>query len=980
MLPAPQIDGRTEDDILRELRGLQRRRHDPSQTSLDSALAHVFARYCSLVIRRLNQAPMKNQLAFVDMLGVAPLPPQPARVPLTFYLAPQATGDVLVPARAQVAAKPAKDDPGPVVFETLEDLPLTSLKLDSLFTDDPGSDRFADYSAVLTAPVAEVVPVLRGNQAVPHLFYVGLNLPALAPEIAELRLTVAFENPAAAPLWLSWELWDGVQGIPMNPVEDSTEAFSKPGEILFTNLPPVPQVAVGNLTAQWLRCRLLAPLEHDTAKTLPVIRFVRARVTVVRRDLRLEQALWNAAPVDTSKDYYPFGERPKFGDSFFLTNDEAFSTPGAEIRLAIELTNPAGATGSPVTPVSPSGAELLWEVWDGWSWLPMNDDAVQDGTKALTRSGEIVLHLPRPPAPTLLAGQKKHWLRLRIIGGAYVVPAVVPERPGAEPPAGAPPAHRIHIPGITEAAALPPPPPAPVFAPPMIHSVRVAYRSELQLIPEAIVAENAFECRIFDVDAGGIVPFVPPAESQPACYFGFSGPKLAGSRAVSIYFAASNLAPVEVAPPAGVPGEARSTIQPLLWEYWNGVVWSHLRPRDDTGGLRGSGLVQLLIPADAAERREFGRSRVWLRLRRQAALDFEPRIGLVVPNTVWALHGVTLTNEILGSSNGRPSQTFPTSHAPVLEGQVLEVLERAPEGGLAWIPWQDVGGFHGSGPSDRHYVLDHMKGDVIFGDGAHGALPSEGVANVRMTRYQTGGGTLGNRPAGVITEMKTTVPYVERANNLEAAGGGADAETAASLLDRAPRELRHRQRAVTAQDYEDLAMQATTEVARARCLPLADLSADPLAARKHRGVVSLILVPRSSEPNPAPSVALFDRVRRFLDERRASSARLVLAGPEYVRVDLTVEVATSSIAMAGIVEQRVAGQLRDYLHPVSGRGGAGAQFGQYPQLSELYAAVEEIDGVEHVRSIDIVRDTGSDREPLHFLVYPGRIAVSAVLE
>jgi hypothetical protein len=984
MIHAPQIDGRTEEDILRKLRRIQHRHYHPAETGLDSGLAHVFARYCSLVIHRLNLAPLRNQLAFVDMLGVSPVPPQAARVPLTFYLAPQTTDDVLVPAGTQVAAKPGKDDLSPVVFETSEDLPVTALKLDWLFTDDPAADRFADSSVLLQAPAAEAAPILRGNQPVPHLLYVGLHLPLLAPEIAELRLSVAFEQPAASPLWLSWEIWSGVEGVPLSPAADSTASFSADGEVRFSNLPPIPQTQVCNLSAQWVRCRLLAPLEPGSAAVLPVIRSVRAHVTTTRRDLRLEQAVWNGAPLDISKDYYPFGERPRFGDVFYLSNDEAFSSPGAEIRLSVVLTNPAGVTDAPVPPVSSAGTGLLWEYWDGWSWVPMNQDGLQDGTKTLTRSGDIIFRLPQPPAPVQLAGQKKHWIRVRIVGSGYMQP-VIPEPPAGSTGPPSPPPHRIRIPGVStpEAASpLTPPPPSAthVFAPPMIHSVRVAYSSEIQLVPEGIVSYNAFECRAFDVDAGGIVPFVPPEGNQPALYFGFTGPKCAGSHAINLYFAAWNVARTETAPPAGsVPGAA-STLLPMVWEYWNGTVWGHLHPRDDTAGLRSSGLVQLLIPADAAERSEFGRTGLWLRLRRQAALDFEPRIALVALNTVMAFHGLTLVNEILGSGNGRPSQAFHTSHAPVLEGQTIEVLERSLAGSPSWIPWQEVGGFHASRLEDRHYVLDHMKGEVVFGDGAHGAIPPEGVANIRMNRYRTGGGIVGNKPAGVITEMRTTVPYVERVSNLEAAGGGADAEDAASLLDRAPRELRHRHRAVTPEDYEDLAMQATTEVARAKCLPLVDLEADPFATRRRRGVVSLILVPRSSQSNAAPSVAMFDRVRQFLDEWRSCSAKLVLAGPEYIRVDLTIEVAVASAARAGTVEQRVAEQLRDYLHPVLGRGGKGAQFGQFPQLAELYAAVEGIDGVEHVQSIDIARGPGPDKDLAHFLVYPGRIAVSGVME
>src|SRR4029453_9198170 len=133
--------------------------------------------------------------------------------------------------------------------------------------------------------------------------------------------------------------------------------------------------------------------------------------------------------------------------------------------------------------------------------------------------------------------------------------------------------------------------------------------------------------------------------------------------------------------------------------------------------------------------------------------------------------------------------------------------------------------------------------------------PPPGIGNVRLALYRTGGGRAGNRAAGSITQLKTTVPYVDKVTNHEPAAGGADAEPLDALLDRAPREVRHGGRAVTIEDYEDVAHLASAEVARAKCVPLADLIADPLEpAPSTAGVGSLIAVPRSTEHTPCPRV------------------------------------------------------------------------------------------------------------------------------
>src|SRR5687767_7791673 len=65
----------------------------PDQAS--AALIGIFARFSEIVIQRLNQVPGKNLLAFLDLLGLARQPPQPARVPLTFKLAAGSVSDAV---------------------------------------------------------------------------------------------------------------------------------------------------------------------------------------------------------------------------------------------------------------------------------------------------------------------------------------------------------------------------------------------------------------------------------------------------------------------------------------------------------------------------------------------------------------------------------------------------------------------------------------------------------------------------------------------------------------------------------------------------------------------------------------------------------------------------------------------------------------------------------------------------------------------
>jgi predicted phage baseplate assembly protein len=86
----------------------------------------------------------------------------------------------------------------------------------------------------------------------------------------------------------------------------------------------------------------------------------------------------------------------------------------------------------------------------------------------------------------------------------------------------------------------------------------------------------------------------------------------------------------------------------------------------------------------------------------------------------------------------------------------------------------------------------------------YGRIPPAGHA-IRFSQYRHGGGVAGNVPAGKINVLKSAIPYIDQVTNLRRAAGGRDQETLDEAKFRAQRELRAQLRAVTPDDYEDLA-------------------------------------------------------------------------------------------------------------------------------------------------------------------------------
>ena len=223
----------------------------------------------------------------------------------------------------------------------------------------------------------------------------------------------------------------------------------------------------------------------------------------------------------------------------------------------------------------------------------------------------------------------------------------------------------------------------------------------------------------------------------------------------------------------------------------------------------------------AAWRRTGCRSR---RYRRPPLIDSITAhvVGALVP----AQHAARVANEELGVSDGTPAQTFHVRLVPALEpGSADELLEVREQGSLEWVPWTAVDSFADSTADDRHFRFDPASGRVELGPAIlaprkgwvqHGAVPPKG-ATLRMAAYHHGGGARGNVAPGALRVLRKGIPGVASVRNEAAARGGVDAETIDVGRQRAELELRTRDRAVTAQDFEFLAGEATPRVARARC-------------------------------------------------------------------------------------------------------------------------------------------------------------------
>lgn len=431
---------------------------------------------------------------------------------------------------------------------------------------------------------------------------------------------------------------------------------------------------------------------------------------------------------------------------------------------------------------------------------------------------------------------------------------------------------------------------------------------------------------------------------------------------------------------------------PVEWQVWQGgqTPWAPcVLEHDGTLGFNRSGEIILRTPA-MAQRDLQGMHACWLRCRLTPAQasgnsyrvspDLEQIRVEARGGTTNARHAITIRNEALGQSDGTPGQTFRLLHTPLLSRNPLAdtlTIERPGGGEERWL---EVGDFGESGPDDRTFTLDALDGTLTLGpallqpDGnvyAFGAVPTKG-STLRFSRYQYGGGMIGNVPTGALTVLKSSIPYITRTMNWEPAFGGRDAESLENAKLRAPHALRTRTRAVTADDYEYLACQVPG-VARARCLSPGEQSADQNGVRPgHIVLLALRQVEEDDGRIPPDLLTLSAELRAavltYLNDRRLIGTTLEVRAPRYqwVSVSATVHVAEGSDpALVGEVQRRAETELYRFLNPsCGGAGGGGWPFGRDLHVSEVYGLLLRILGVEYVEDVQLqISEPGTNGAP-----------------
>ena len=323
--------------------------------------------------------------------------------------------------------------------------------------------------------------------------------------------------------------------------------------------------------------------------------------------------------------------------------------------------------------------------------------------------------------------------------------------------------------------------------------------------------------------------------------------------------------------------------------------------------------------------------------------------------TVSAVEGQS-ESENVGVSSGLPRQRFTLSGTPIIDGTLRIFIDE----GAGEQLWTQVDTFISSGPTDKNFTAQRDENNIItifFGDNVQGKIPVP-TSPIRAA-YRIGGGFRGNVGAHTINTINTVitlfaVPVNLSVDNPLQASGGEDEMSIDDAKVLGPLSLKTLNRAVTPQDYVDLAL-LFPGIAKAS-VSLGGAVVNPDAGCCCQ--LALSIVPQGGGP---PSTILKESLLEYFDSRKMAGTCIIIKDPVYqpIRVTGTVFLASN------FATEQAAVDINTVIEEYFSLDGQFSGLGEPANLSNIMRLLDSIEGVNHVDLTEFTLQPVPDTTLMH---------------
>lgn len=931
-MKTPILDNRTKAELMEQFARMAAEYvpewHYTGDTSdPGAALAELFGEMFCQTIDRFNDVPGKLYTEFLNLLGVQIPAVTPAEGLVQFQVHEGVEGTVPVPIGSMLFAQDETGDH--IVYETDRSIAATPAQLSAVYYADGEAGVIQQLELDREQPFFTQV---EGENLQCHRFAVSQNdvLSLKGPCEIEVRffshVRILEEGIAqrladsACSVW-SWRSETGMLPFDAVRCEQNGVILTKnhAGELL-----PDEQGRI------CLYCDMAAgagSLEIDG---------VRLRSTPLA-ELRADELAYNDIPIEQGEGGYCFGRMPAPYELFYIRSDSAFSKRGAQVRMRLDICTIvySKADGKPqylfdrhiidkndaviIQPDDVFVREVVWEYYNGSGWTSLQ---VEGNKNPFSGQADGLLELrftvPEDMVPVLVNAQTGTYIRARVVG-------------------------------VENSFS-----PVPRWLLPFVKSVDCRWQyGDSRLADWVWASNNANEQALEDIADTAELRFEiyrDMAEHQRSMYLCFDQP-LQGV-------------------PVSMMFEILGKSQPrgnILYEMWDGEQFRPVRTLDTTDGLARSGPVYLYLMESAAQGCFFGQTGYWLRMSPTQNRSFDkqpPVVGGIRFNVVRAIQRQRGPEQRFTTQGYEPGKTVRLLNAPVMwcdvwvdeAGSITELERRQipnqdirmTRDGTAvtscLVRWKQVPSLAQSGPEDRVYEMDSHTGLIRFGDGKAGRVPPVGFENI-LVYSAYGGGIRGNQPEGAVADFLVSVPRISGLKNITPMSGGTDRMDRDRLEQLGNCRIRHRGRAVSVRDYEELVLEHFGQVADVKCFSGLDEN-----GQRRPGHLCVVVMGSGLDAERTER-SLCEQVYQFLAQRcdctMTAAGRLHVRPATEVTIHLDLHVSLLDLDQAAQTQQEVVAALTELID----QRWRQREIGQQIRLGELYNAAKAVHNVAAVTRV-----------------------------
>lgn len=969
----PLIDPRDEQDLLRII--LQKSmtytpewNFEPDVMDGGGAIATLFAQMFGETIARLNCMPYKCFLEFLNILDISVKSITPAAGVAQFELASGAVERVAIPQNTSLFSDLQNggdsSENSRVLFETQFGFHATPAKLIGLFNVNPQLDRIE--RAEFNERFVRFFSPLEQSNIQKHMFAVASDdvFALKSPSEIVIKLgnrALKYRDDEIAG-WLTdanSATWSYYNGHVMQPFSN---LFVKNGlvHLIKDNDERMSAFVLNDDHTDehiWVFCEIRQSA-YPTDIVMDSICVGSSYLYKNRKGIHIKpDAVYaNDIPINAEGGYC-FGRSLRMYDSLYISSDEVFSKHGARVNMNFQLgtvTRNIGAEAespiadflqgkyivekmpSKINPRDPVFiSRIIWEYWNGTGWKNLDTEGEQnlfDGKERHEECG-ISFICPEDMQKSIQNAVESYWIRARVIE-------------------------------IDNQFSL-----YGCMLLPFLESLSLDFNYKGDLKPVKYVhTEN--NCSVSDYQWGSqsspVFLYRPLSDTAGTVYLAFD--KQPDGFPICLYFKM----------------EGRSKQKSAFrFEYfsqnsgWEGK-WKELKVHDRTEGLSEDGVISIFSPSDYQESVFFAQKGYFIRIVDLGISEKQgencPVVKNVSLNTMYILQQQTVENELFRTELFERKKIILLRNRPVLECEcwINEfsdiakterdwLLEKHPRqvkvvknsvGQISefWVKWERKEDFSASSADSRHYVLDNYNGRILFGDSIRGRIPSAAPQPNICVNYCYGGGEKGNLPAGAITGLVNSIPFVENVTNPEMICGGSTRHDIETLERTGPQKLRHRGRAVTSSDFETLIYGQFSEVKNVRCI----------YNYNHRlqhadGFVTVVIMPYDIQ-NKRYTLQLCRKIQQYLSGiiscELVAGERFSVISATVLYIDVTATIVLDNEEFAMQAEKKALEAISDLLSPDSAH--YPFHIGEIPSVADIFNCLQYVYHISWVNDILLV--------------------------